>query len=134
MNFIGKKFDRLKKNLLMNDQITSSADSKKIVLDFIAAMNQFNYQKARSYVTDDLSFIGVLGTRNSADAYFNDMEKMKFQYKIIKTFSDGDDVCLIYDINMGEQTIFCCGWYQLINGRIKSFRVVFDPSPLLEKK
>ena len=105
-----------------------------IVLDFIDAMNDFNYEKARSFVTDDLSFVGVLGTRNGVDAYFNDMQKMKFQYNVIKAFADGDDVCLIYDINMGEQTIFCCGWYQLQNNKIKFFRVVFDPRPLLEKK
>lgn len=119
----------------MNNQISSliKTGSEQIVLDFIDAMNQFDYAKARSYVTDDLSFVGVLGTRNGADAYFSDMQKMKFQYKIIKTFSDGDDVCLFYDINMGGQNIFCCGWYQLQNSKIKSFRVVFDPRPVLEQ-
>ena len=117
----------------MNSGTISSKDSKQIVLDFIDAMNQFDYEKAGSYVTDDLGFVGVLGTRNGADAYFSDMQKMKFQYNVIKAFADGDDVCLIYDINMNGQNIFCCGWYQLKNKKIKSFRVVFDPRPLLEK-
>lgn len=117
----------------MSNQAVSSMASKQFVLGFIDAMNQYDYEKARKYVADDLSFIGVLGTRNGADAYFNDMQKMKFQYKVIKAFADGDDVCLVYDINMGSQTIFCCGWYQLKDGKIKSFRVVFDPRPLLEK-
>lgn len=118
----------------MDGQTIYSANYKQTVLDFIDAMNQFDYQKARSYVTDDLSFVGVLGTRNGAEAYFNDMQKMRFQYNVIKVFADGNDVCLIYDIKMGEQTIFCCGWYQLEENKIKSFRVVFDPRPLLEKK
>ena len=81
----------------------------------------------------DLSFVGVLGERDGADAYFDDMQKMKFQYDIIRAFADGNDVCLIYNIHMGTQTVFCCGWYQLQDHRIKSFRVVFDPRPLLEK-
>jgi limonene-1,2-epoxide hydrolase len=119
----------------MSNQAISpvSKDSKQVVLSFIGALNQFDYQKARSYVTDDLSFVGVLGTRNGAEAYFNDMQKMKFQYNILQSFADGNDVCLFYDIEMGGQIIFCCGWYQLQNDKIKSFRVVFDPRPLLEQ-
>lgn len=117
----------------MNTQAISSMSSKQIVLDFIRAMNQFDYDKAKTYVADDLDFVGVLGRRRGADAYFNDMQKMKFHYHVIKAFAEGDDVCLIYDINMGRQTIFCCGLYQLKDGKIKSFRVVFDPRPLLEK-
>jgi len=117
----------------MNHQTISSIDSKQVVLGFIDAMNQFDYGKARSLVTEDMSFVGVLGTRNGADAYFSDMQKMRFQYNVIRAFADGDDVCLIYDINMGAKTIFCFGWYQLKNNKIKSLRVVFDPRPLLEK-
>ena len=122
-----------KQNFIMGNQTISSTNSKQIVLDFIEAMNQLDYEKARTYVTNDLSFVGVLGTRNGADAYFSDMQKMKFKYDIIKAFADGDDVCLIYNINMGTETIFCFGWYQLQNEKIKTFRVVFDPRPLLEK-
>jgi hypothetical protein len=61
----------------MNNQTSSfsKTDSKQIVLDFIDAMHQFDYTKAISYVTDDLSFVGVLGNRNGADAYFKDMQK-----------------------------------------------------------
>jgi hypothetical protein len=61
------------------------------------------------------------------------MKKMKFKYDIKKTFVDGEnDVCLFYDINMGGVTIFSCGWYHLEKGKIKSFKVIFDPRPLLE--
>lgn len=119
----------------MNNQTSSFTriDSKQIVLGFIDSMNHFDYERARTYVADDLEFVGVLGTRNGADAYFNDMKKMKLQYQVIKAFEDGNDVCLIYDILMSGINIFCCGWYQLKNGKIKSFRVVFDPRPVLEQ-
>jgi hypothetical protein len=124
-----------KKIIVMSNQAFSSEKtiSKQIVLDSIDAMNGFDYERARGYVTDDFNFVGVLGTRNGAEAYFNDMQKMKFRYNILKSFADGNDVCLIYDIDMGGQTIFCCGWYQLQNDKIKSLRVVFDPRPLLEQ-
>lgn len=119
----------------MSNQTISSVttDSRQIVLAFIKAMNDLDYQKARTFVTDDFNFVGVLGARNGAEPYFNDMQKMKFRYNVLKSFADGNDVCLFYDIDMSGQTIFCCGWYQLQNDKIKSFRVVFDPRPLLEQ-
>jgi hypothetical protein len=56
---------------------------------------------------------------------------MKLKYDIKRVFSDGDDVCIFYDIEMGNTTIFSCGWYHVIDGKINSIRVIFDPRPLL---
>ena len=61
-----------------------------------------------------------MGSRDGADAYFHDMEKMKSKDHVIKTFADGDDVCLFYDIDMGGTTIFTCGWYRLEHNNIVS--------------
>ncbi|HEY6901495.1 MAG TPA: nuclear transport factor 2 family protein [Puia sp.] len=110
-----------------------AVSAKETILSFIRALNAEDFEAARAEVNDDLSFIGVMGTRNGAKAYFDDMQKMKFKYDVKKIFQDGNDVCIFYDIDMGKQTIFACGWYQLVNGKISTFRVVFDPRPLLEK-
>jgi limonene-1,2-epoxide hydrolase len=115
--------------------ITNRAlSTRELVSSFIKALNEDDFATARSYVHDNFSFDGVLGTRNSADAYFKDMEKMHFKYDIKKIFTDGDDVCLLYDINMQGTTIFTCGWYKVHHGKIQSLKVVFDPRPILEKK
>lgn len=58
------------------------------------------------------------------------MKKMKLKYDIKKTFADNDDVCLFYEIAMGDVTIFACGWYHVENNKISSFKVIFDPRPL----
>jgi len=58
---------------------------------------------------------------------------MKFKYDIKKAFADSDDVCLLYDINMGSATLFCSGWYKIAANKITWFKVIFDPRPLLEK-
>ena len=113
-----------------NSQLQENG-AKETVLSFIKALNEEDFRAARKQVNEDLIFIGVLGTRNGADAYFSDMEKMKLKYEIKKVFSDEDGVCLLYNINMGNVTLFACGWYQLANGKISSFKVVFDPRPLL---
>ena len=107
-------------------------NTTETVLRFINSLNEEDFATARECVTDDLTFTGVLGTRHGADAYFTDMERMKLKYNIRKVFADGNDVCLWYDVIMDNKPILSCGWYQLEQGRIHSFQVVFDPRPLFE--
>jgi len=82
-------------------------------------------------LSDDMIFDGVLGHREGADIYIEDMRKMRFKYKILKAFSDGDDVCVLYDIDMSGETIYTAGWYKVRDNKIKSLRVVFDPRPIV---
>ena len=110
------------------------SSAKETVLTFIAALNEENFEKAKACLNDDMVFDGVLGHREGAAAYMEDMKKMKFKYNIKKAFEDGEDVCVLYDIDMsGKATIFTCGWYKIKNGKIGSIKVVFDPRPVLEK-
>ena len=107
-------------------------DAKEVVLACIEALNNEDFKTARTLANDDMSFVGVLGSRDGADAYFKDMEHMKLKYDVKKAFADGDDVCLLYDLTMSGKTIFGCGWYQVKNGKISSLKVLFDPRPFLE--
>jgi len=106
--------------------------AKETVLLFLNALNSEDFEAARKYVHDDLKFIGVMGERDSADAYISDMEKMKFKYEIRKALGDNTDVAVFYDIDMSGKKIFTSGWYHVINGKIEWFKVLFDPRPLLE--
>jgi len=115
-------------------QTNSDSAAKVAVLSFIEALNKEDFDAARQFLANNMKFEGVMGTRDGADAYIADMERMKFKYAVKKAFTDGDDVCLLYDINMGGITIFCSGWYKVTNAKINWFKVVFDPRPLLEKK
>lgn len=111
---------------------TKPTNAGEVVNAFLKAMNNEDFNAARKYARDDMKFVGVLGSRDGADAYFQDMEKMKFKYEIKRMFTDNDDVSVFYDINMGDNTIFSSGWYHVIDGKINNIRVVFDPRPLLE--
>lgn len=104
---------------------------KETVTAFIKALNNHRYEEARGYVNDTMTFTGVLGARNGADAYFDDMERMRLEYDIRKLFVEGEEACVLYDVTMSGKKIFCCGWYKLQNGKINSLRVVFDPRPVL---
>jgi len=111
----------------------TTTSAGQIVSSFLDAMNRYDYTAAKTLVTEDLSFDGVLGKRNGAEAYFNDMDKMRFRYDVLKVFEGGDnDVTVWYNIDMGKATLLTAGWYQLREGKISSIRVVFDPRPVLE--
>ncbi|HEY4322405.1 MAG TPA: nuclear transport factor 2 family protein [Mucilaginibacter sp.] len=112
----------------------AESDAKEVVLAFLKALNDEDFDTAKKYLSDDMKFEGVLGTRDGAKVYIADMSSMKFKYGIKKAFADGDDVCILYDIAMSGQTIFSCGWYCVGGGQISSIRVVFDPRPLLEQQ
>jgi limonene-1,2-epoxide hydrolase len=105
---------------------------KKSVIAFVQAINDEKFDEARQLATDSMTFVGVLGSRDGADAYIEDMKKMKLKYDIQKAIADGDDVCLFYDLDMAGKTIFGCGWYHVSNGKIDSLKVIFDPRPVLE--
>jgi hypothetical protein len=109
------------------------AKAKDIVLKFLNVLNTENFEAARHVLDDNMQFNGVLGSRDGADVYINDMSKMRFKYDVLKVFENENDVCVFYDINMNGKKIFTCGWYIVENEKIKSLRVIFDPRPLLEK-
>lgn len=105
--------------------------TKDVVLALINAINNEDFKTARTYVTNDMKFIGVLGSRDSADAYFSDMEKMKLKYDVKKWFTDGNDACVFYELEIEGKKIFCCGWYHLKNEKVNSLRVIFDPREVI---
>ncbi|PWS33154.1 nuclear transport factor 2 family protein [Pedobacter paludis] len=115
---------------ISNKELTEH-NAKVVVLDFINALNAEDFDLARQQLHDDMNFKGVMGERNGADVYIEDMKKMKLKYDVKKVFTDNEEVCLFYDIDMSGKKIFSSGWYILENEKIKSFKVIFDPRPIL---
>jgi hypothetical protein len=94
----------------------------------------WNFELAKRYVSDNISFVGVMGSRQGAQAYFDDMGRIGLKYDVKKAFVDGRDVCLFYDLTISDVTVFGSAWYQVEGGKIQSLRVVFDPRPVLEAR
>ena len=112
---------------------TSSSETKEVVLDLAKAVNDGNYEAARRYVSDNISYVGPCGSRDGAEAYLNEMKRRHLKFDILKIFVDNKDVCVLYDITVSGVTLFACGWFQVERGKVRSMRVVFDPRPLLVK-
>ncbi len=112
--------------------IQTGTAARETVVALIDALNSEKFDEARRLVHDDMQFVGALGTRDGADAYFSDMRRMKLKYAVEKTFVGGDDVCLVYELRIDGKQIPCVGLYHLRDGRVDSLRAIFDPRPLLK--
>ena len=110
----------------------AETDAKHVVLSFVDALNHEDFEAAKRYVSDNISFVGVLGSRRGSYEYFVEMQRMRLKYDVKRTFVDGHDVCLFYDLTISGTTIFGCGWYHVEQRRIDSLQVLFDPRPVLE--
>jgi hypothetical protein len=104
---------------MKNNTQEAASNTKEVVLTFIDALNKEDFATAGNYLTSDMTFKGVLGSRDGAEVYMSDMKKMKFKYDLKKTIAEGNDVCLFYDLDMGGVTIFGCGWYHVEGGENK---------------
>jgi predicted ester cyclase len=112
--------------------MTAKTNSKEIVLACVDAINEEDFPAARKFLDDKLSFEGVLGSRRGVDAYLDDMERMRLKYKVKKAVAEGDDVCLLSEMEISGKSVTVSSWYCLTAGKIRSLRVVFDPRPVLE--
>jgi limonene-1,2-epoxide hydrolase len=112
---------------------TPTPETKEVVLGFGKALNDGNYEAARRYVSDNMSYVGPFGSRDGAEAYLHEMKRVHLKFHVLKIFADKKDVCVLYDISVSGITLFACGWFQVEAGKVRSMRVTFDPRPLLAK-
>src|SRR2546421_196800 len=83
---------------------------------------------------DDLAFVGPFESFHRPEPYLEALGKLHHIIERVepkKTFVDGDDVCLLYDMvtNTPAGTAFICEWYRVRGDRIGSIRAVFDARP-----
>ncbi|TPI51899.1 nuclear transport factor 2 family protein [Mesorhizobium sp. B3-1-7] len=107
---------------------------RSLVTCLAEALNARDLVRARSYLADDLHFVGMFGPPiDGPDAYIAAMARLGAQQTTVKCLVEGDEVACQYYLALPSRPstpIFCCGWFTISDGRIKSLRVVFDPTPL----
>jgi hypothetical protein len=109
----------------------STNEPKEVVLRLGKALNDESFQIARRYVSDDMKYVGPFGSRDGAEAYLQEIERLRLKFDIQKIFADDENVCVLYDITVSGITLFACGWFQVNAGKVSSLRVTFDPRPLV---
>jgi hypothetical protein len=107
---------------------------RSLVTGLADALNAHDLVRARRYLADDLHFVGIFGPPiDGADAYLDAMARLGAQQAIVKCLVEREEVACQYYLTLSarpDTQIFCCGWFTISDRRIKSLRVVFDPTPL----
>ena len=116
-------------------KIESSVKSaKEIVMEFVQATERQDFQSARGYLKDNVSYVSPLNSFDRAEPYlkynlhlYQTGQLVKFDIK--KEFADSNDVCILHEWN--SQLV--CVWYHVDDdGKISSIKVIFDPRPYLQ--
>jgi hypothetical protein len=118
------------------DFVMNKAEAKNIATQCLFSWTNGDFETARSLLSDDVTFIGPLGTASGADEYISGLRRLTDIVDSAvprKVLVDGDDVCIIYDlVTKTAGSIPTVGWYHLRNGQIDSVRAFFDARPLVE--
>jgi len=126
------------KEYTMQKNESSAKSAKEIVMEYLQALvERRDFKLARSYISDNISYMSPLNSFDRAEPYLKYNEHLKLpKFDIKKVFVDGQDVCLLYELNVGTPpvTLFVCGWFHVNDdGKISSLRLAFDPRPFVQR-
>jgi ketosteroid isomerase-like protein len=105
-----------------------------VVRHYHEAWRAHDFDAVRSLLHDDLSFNGPFDTFDNADdfiAAIRELAPIVKDVRLVKLFEDGDDVCLLLEIETntpaGTQPI--AEWHQVRGEKIARLQAYFDSSP-----
>lgn len=100
----------------------------EVVLSYIGALDKGEYEKAAGWISEVVKIFGPAGESFGTPGQFvKMMSHYPGKYDIKKTFTDGDDICLLYDLVTKDGPVYMASWYQVKGGKISFIRTVFDP-------
>jgi len=106
----------------------SAKEPTKVVMSYISALDRQEFDEALALLHENVRIRGPAGEGYGKPLDFIEMlRKYRGRYDIKKIFSDGNDVCLWYDLKTTGPTVFMASWYQVRNGKIVSIQTIFDP-------
>ncbi|MCL4349964.1 MAG: nuclear transport factor 2 family protein [Candidatus Thermoplasmatota archaeon] len=115
--------------MLQYRSMETKSNATEVVFSYIRALNSENYNAAAEYLNSEVRIIGPAGESFSKPKEFVDMlRQYRGKYEMKKTFSDGDDVCLLYDLSTQGKKVYMSSWYHASGGKIDFIRTIFDPS------
>jgi hypothetical protein len=114
--------------------VRTMADARSVVDDYMTYLRSKDLGAQRKLLRDDLSFEGPFDNFNRADDYhqaLSHLVPMVEGIDVKKTFVDGDDVCVIYDMVTSTPvgTAPVVEWHTVEGDKISAIRVYFDARP-----
>ena len=100
------------------------------VLAYLDAIAKKDLGRLEALVTPDVRFVGPAATRNGFRELreaFERISAIHVRSDIERVFSDGNEVCVIYDfVTDTVGTLPTIEWIKLDRGRIASIRLYYD--------
>jgi hypothetical protein len=117
----------------MQKNESSVKSARDIVMEYTQATERQDFQSARNYLKDNVSYVSPLNSFDRAEPYlkynlhlYETGQLGKFDIK--KEFADGNDVCILHEWNSQLVSV----WYHVDDDeKISSIKVIFDPRPFL---
>ena len=109
----------------------STDQAEQVVLCLGKALNDGDFETARSFVHDELEYLGPFGSRDGAEAHLQEIERLGLKFDVKKISTVGNDVCALYGITVPGMScfsvatgeLFACGSFQIQDGKVSSLRV-----------
>ena len=120
----------------MQKNESSAKSAKEIVMEYFQAAERRDFQSARGYLSDNISYVSPLNSFDRAEPYLKYFEHLNqtgtlTKLDIKKVFADSNDVCILHEWN---SQIVCLWLHVGDDGKISSIRVIFDPRPFVQQK
>lgn len=107
-------------------------DSAKVLKKFYSAVTKRDLAAARTYLADDLIFVGLFETYPNADAYIKALTgllQITKELRIKTIIGEGAEAAIFFDLVTGPPaaaTTLVAEWHQVRNGRIHHVESAFD--------
>jgi hypothetical protein len=91
--------------------------------------------KARTYLADDLVFVGLFETYRSADDYiatFTGLLQITIRLKVKTIIAEADQAAIFFELATkapAEGVVLVAEWHQIRNGKIAHVESAFDGRP-----
>ena len=98
-----------------------------LVVAFLKTLNDDDFEAAKNYLAQGFTFKGLRKRRLGIDQFIDAIKTVEHTYTIKNIYSNGRDVCVIYDIIIpDDENVTTCGIYQVKRDKIRSMNVIFD--------
>ena len=106
-----------------------------VLKQFYDAVKQRDMTKARGYLDDHLTFVGLFETYPSADAYiatFTQLMNIVTRLDVKVIIGEGDNAAIFFELETtapAAATTLVAEWHQTKNGKIVRAQSAFDGRP-----
>jgi SnoaL-like domain len=105
----------------------------QVATEYLDAFCSGDFDRARSFVSEDFDFVGPLTEVRGRDAFFDGAAPLRpflRGRRVLKDFDDGDELCSIYELALetpaGSGSVLLADWVTTRDGVVVAERLVYD--------